>query len=58
MDDDDDAYWHHHFMQQPFYFDGLTFEDNAPAFRMAHAHYREDTLFDDVQCRLGKLGRN
>lgn len=53
MDDDDDRYWRKHFMRQPFYFDGLTFEDYAPALRMGHAHFREDTLFEDVQCRLG-----
>jgi hypothetical protein len=53
MDDDDAAYWRRNFMRQPFYFDGLTFEDYAPAFRMGHRRFREDTLFDDVQCRLG-----
>jgi hypothetical protein len=53
MNVDDDAFWHHHFMQQPFYFDGLTFDDYAPAFRMGQAHYREGTLFEDVQSRLG-----
>lgn len=51
--EDDDVYWCRHLTQQPFYFDGLTFEDYAPALRMGQAHFREDTLFEDVQCRLG-----
>ena len=53
MDDDDERYWRSQFMRQPFYFDGLLFEDFAPALRMGHAHFRQDTLFEDVQCRLG-----
>jgi hypothetical protein len=53
MDDDDAVYWRRNFMHQPFYFEGLSFEDYAPALRMGHARYRQDTLFEDVQCRLG-----
>jgi hypothetical protein len=48
----DELYWHQHFMRQPFYIDGLTFEDYAPAFRMGHERQRDDTLFEDVQARL------
>ena len=53
MEEDDQLYWQQHLTCQPFYFDGLAFEDYAPALRMGHAHCREDTLFEDVQCRLG-----
>jgi hypothetical protein len=52
-DDVEGVYWRAHFKRQPFYFDGLTFEDYAPALRMGHARFREDTLFEDVECRLG-----
>lgn len=53
MDDADKLYWQKHLERQPFYVDGLDFGDFAPALRMGHAHFRDDTLFDDVQCRLG-----
>jgi hypothetical protein len=53
MEQDDQLYWQQHLRRQPFYLDGLAFDDYAPALRMGHAHYREDTLFEDVQCRLG-----
>jgi hypothetical protein len=48
----DDLYWQQHLTRQPFYIDGLTFDDYAPAFRMGHARQRDDTLFEDVQARL------
>jgi hypothetical protein len=51
--DDDETYWRHHLRRRPFYFEGLDFEDYAPALRMGRSHFREDTLFEDVQCRLG-----
>lgn len=50
---DDEAYWACSLPLQPFYIAGLSFADYAPAFRLAHAHYREDTLLDDVLGRLG-----
>ncbi|MBL8306283.1 MAG: hypothetical protein JNM33_06280 [Rubrivivax sp.] len=50
---DDDAFWACSLPLQPFYITGLSFADYAPAFRLARAHYREDTLLDDVLGRLG-----
>ena len=52
MTTSDDPYWQQHFMRQPFFIDGLAFEDYAPAFRMGQTRQRDDTLFEDVQCRL------
>jgi hypothetical protein len=49
---DDDLYWQRHLTRQAFYIDGLTWDDYAPAFRMGHSRHRDDTLFEDVQCRL------
>ena len=53
MDSEDQSYWRQNFMRQPFYLDGLEFEDYAPAFCMGHNRHREDTLFDDVERRYG-----
>ncbi len=53
MENDDELFWQQHFKRQPFYFEGLAFDDYAPALRLGHSHFREDTLFEDVQCRLG-----
>ncbi len=53
MREDDEHHWSRTLMSQPFYVDGLSYDDYAPAFRLGHAHYREDTLFDDVVRRLG-----
>lgn len=50
---DDEVYWRQNFMRQPFYLDGLKFEDYAPAFRMGHSRHRDDTLFEDVERRYG-----
>ena len=50
---DDEAFWACSLPLQPFYIPGLSFADYAPAFRLARAHYREDTLLDDVLGRLG-----
>lgn len=50
----DEAYWAQSFTRQPFYLDGLTFEDYAPAFRLGQARWRDDTLIDDVLARLGE----
>jgi hypothetical protein len=50
----DDAFWAQSLTSQPFYIDGLTFDDYAPAFRLARAHWRDDTLIDDVLARLGE----
>lgn len=48
----DDLYWQQQLTRQPFYIEGLTFDDYAPAFRMGLARQRDDTLFEDVQARL------
>jgi hypothetical protein len=53
MDGNDDVYWRSNLNRQPFYFDGLSYDDYAPALRLGHTRFREDTLFEDVQCRLG-----
>lgn len=53
MDGNDDFYWRRNLDRQPFYFDGLSYDDYAPALRLGHMRFREDTLFEDVQCRLG-----
>jgi hypothetical protein len=50
---DNDLYWQEQLERLPFYIAGLTFDDYAPAFRMGHARYRDDTLFEDVQRRFG-----
>jgi hypothetical protein len=50
---DDELYWRQNFKRQPFYIDGLKYEDYAPAFRMGHTRQREDTLFEDVERRYG-----
>ena len=52
VDDDDDAYWARTCARQPFFVEGLTYEDYAPAFRLGRARFRDDTLFDDVSARL------
>lgn len=52
--DNDDAFWAQSLTKQPFYVDGLTFEDYAPAFRLGRARWRDDTLIDDVLARLGE----
>lgn len=53
MDGNDDVYWRRNLDRQPFYFDGLSYDDYAPALQLGHTRFREDTLFEDVQCRLG-----
>jgi len=50
----DDAFWAQVLTQQPFYVDGLEFEDYAPAFRLGHSRWRDDTLIEDVLARLGE----
>ncbi len=50
----DEAFWAQSLTGQPFYVDGLSFDDYAPAFRLARAHWRDDTLLDDVLARLGE----
>jgi hypothetical protein len=50
---DDDAGWAQWLKGQPFYIDGLSFSEYAPAVHLARAHWREDTLIDDVLARLG-----
>ena len=50
----DDAFWAQALAQQPFYVAGLEFEDYAPAFRLGHSRWRDDTLIDDVLARLGE----
>lgn len=51
---DHDGFWAQSLTQQPFYVDGLTFEDYAPAFRLGNTRWRDDTLIDDVLARLGE----
>jgi hypothetical protein len=50
---EDDVFWAQSLTQQPFYVDGLTFHDYAPAFRLGASRWRDDTLIDDVLARLG-----
>ncbi len=52
MTTSDHHYWQQHLTRQPFFIDGLTFDDYGPAFRMGHERQRDDTLFEDVQARL------
>jgi hypothetical protein len=49
---DDETFWAQSLTRQPFFVDGLTFEDYAPALRLGQAHWRDDTLIDDVLARL------
>lgn len=47
-----DTYWAHTLTRQPFYIDGLSFNDFAPALALGEAHWRDDTLLEDVLPRL------
>lgn len=49
----DDAFWAQSLTRQPFYVDGLSFGDYAPAFALGREHWRDDTLVEDVLARLG-----
>jgi hypothetical protein len=51
--DHHELYWQERLETLPFYIAGLSFEDYAPAFRLGHERYRDDTLFEDVRCRYG-----
>ena len=44
--------WAERFMSRPFHICGLRFADYAPAIRLGLQRFRDDTLFDDVSCRL------
>jgi hypothetical protein len=44
--------WADRFMSRPFHVCGLRFADYAPAIRLGLQRFRDDTLFDDVRCRL------
>jgi hypothetical protein len=50
--------WAERFMSRPFHICGLGFADYAPAIRLGLQRYREDTLFDDVSCRLSDEWEN
>jgi hypothetical protein len=51
--DCDDGFWAQSLTGQPFYVDGLTYDDYAPAFHLGRARWRDDTLIDDMLSRLG-----
>jgi hypothetical protein len=49
---DEERFWRESLAGQSFYMDGLSFSDSVPALTLGHMRFRDDTLFEDIQCRL------